>query len=91
MLMNNSEYFKVIESIKKDIKNAQYKALVSVNGELILLYYKIGQVINAHKTWGNKFIHNLAADIHLSVPGATGYSEREFKVHGKVCCGVSQS
>lgn len=83
MLMNNSEYFKVIESIKEDIKNAQYKALVSVNGELILLYYKIGQVINAHKTWGNKFIHNLAADIHLSFPGATGYSERNLKYMAK--------
>jgi len=83
MLMNNSEYFKVIESIKEDIKTAQYRAVVSVNSELILLYYKIGQVINAHKTWGNKFIHNLAADIHLSFPGATGYSERNLKYMAK--------
>lgn len=61
MLMNSNEYVDIIEAIKKEIKGAQYKATVSVNRELILLYYHIGQVINEHKTWGNKFIENLAA------------------------------
>lgn len=83
MLMNNKEYIDVIEQVKKDIKNAQYKAVVSVNSELILLYYRIGQVINEHKSWGNKFVQNLAADIRISFPGATGYSERNLKYMAK--------
>lgn len=83
MLMNNNEYFDVIESIKHDIKNAQYKAVVSMNRELILLYYRIGQIINEHKSWGNKFIQNIAADIRFSFPNVTGYSERNLKYMAK--------
>lgn len=83
MLMNNNEYFDIIESIKAEIKNAQYKAVVSVNKELIMLYYNIGKVINEHKTWGSKFIENLAADIHLSFPKVKGYSVRNLKYMAK--------
>ena len=83
MLMNNNEYFDVVETIKRDIKSAQYRAVVSINRDLILLYYRIGQAINAHKSWGNKFIQNLAADIHVSFPNATGYSERNLKYMAK--------
>lgn len=83
MLMNNEEYFETIESIKNEIKSAQYKATVSVNRELIMLYYNIGKVINAHKTWGSKFIDKLAADIKLSFPNTTGYSARNLKYMAK--------
>lgn len=63
MLINNNEYLDIVETIKLEIKSAQYKAAVSVNRELIMLYYNIGKIINEHKTWGNKFIENLAAAI----------------------------
>lgn len=66
MLINNNEYLDIVETIKLEIKSAQYKAAVSVNRELIMLYYNIGKIINEHKTWGNKFIENLAADIRIS-------------------------
>ena len=49
MLMNNKEYFETIESIKNEIKSAQYKAAVSVNRELIMLYYNIGKVPSVDK------------------------------------------
>ena len=68
MLINNNEYLDIVETIKLEIKSAQYKAAVSVNRELIMLYYNIGKIINEHKTWGNKFIENLAADIRISFP-----------------------
>lgn len=48
-----------------------------------MLYYNIGKVINAHKTWGSKFIDNLAADIKLSFPNTTGYSARNLKYMAK--------
>lgn len=83
MLMNNTEYFNILESIKAEIKNAQYKATVNVNKELVILYYNIGKVINEHKTWGNKFIDNLATDIRLSFPEAKGYSVRNLKYMAK--------
>ena len=40
-------------------------------------------MINEHKSWGNKFIDNLAADIKLSFPNATGYSARNLKYMAK--------
>lgn len=63
--MNNNDYIKIVENIKGEIREAQYKATLHVNQELIMLYYHIGQVVNEHKTWGSKFIENLAADIHM--------------------------
>ena len=83
MLMNNNDYLKTIESIKSEIKSAQYKAAVSVNQELIMLYYNIGKIINEHKAWGNKFIDNLAADIKLEFPNVKGYSVRNLKYMAK--------
>ena len=70
MLMNNNEYLDLVQTIKQEIQQAQYKATLSVNKELIMLYYNIGKIINEHKSWGNKFIENLAADIKLSFPNA---------------------
>ncbi len=84
MLMNGSEYIEIIEAIKSEIIGAQYKAALNVNRELIMLYYHIGTVINEHKTWGNKFIENLAADIKLSFPSTKGYSVRNLKYMAKL-------
>lgn len=83
MLINNNEYLDIVETIKLEIKSAQYKAAVSVNRELIMLYYNIGRIINEHKTWGNKFIENLAADIRISFPDTKGYSIRNLKYMSK--------
>jgi len=62
MLMNTAEYLSIIENIKSEITAAQYRAAVHVNADMLLLYYDIGCIINEHKSWGNKFIDNLAAD-----------------------------
>ena len=83
MLMNSNEYLNIVESIKQEIRTAQYRATVSVNRELLVLYHSIGEVINEHKTWGNKFVENLAADIKTSFPDATGYSVRNLKYMAK--------
>jgi len=83
MLINASEYLDTVEQIKAEIQAAQYKAAVSVNQEMILLYHSIGQVINSHKVWGNRFIDSLAKDIKLAFPNAKGYSVRNLKYMAK--------
>lgn len=83
MLMNSSEYLSVVDSIKREITDAQYRATVHVNTELLLLYYDIGCIINRHKSWGNKFIDNLAADIRMAFPKSKGYSVRNLKYMAK--------
>jgi len=81
--MNQTDYLATIQEIKAEIKKAQYKATVKVNNELLLLYYHIGQAINKHKVWGNKFIENLSRDLRLEYPDAKGYSVRNLKYMAK--------
>ena len=83
MLMNSSEYISIVEKIKSEITSAQYRAAVHVNADMLLLYYDIGCVINEHKTWGNKFIDNLASDIRMAFPESKGYSVRNLKYMAK--------
>ena len=81
--MNTSEYLSIIENIKSEIKAAQYRAAVHANVDMLLLYHDIGCVINEHKSWGNKFIDNLATDIRISFPESKGYSVRNLKYMAK--------
>ena len=83
MLINDNQYLSVIESIKTEISKSQYNAVLQVNKELTLLYYHIGRIINEHKSWGNKFIDNLAKDIKIAYPNSTGYSVRNLKYMAK--------
>ena len=83
MLINDNQYLSVIESIKTEISKAQYNAALQVNKGLTLLYYHIGRIINEHKSWGNKFIDNLARDIKIAYPNSTGYSVRNLKYMAK--------
>lgn len=83
MLINDNQYLSVIESIKSEISKAQYNAVLQVNKEMTMLYYHIGGIINEHKSWGNKFIDNLAKDIKSAYPNSTGYSVRNLKYMAK--------
>ena len=83
MLMNTQEYLSIIGKIKQEIKDAQYRAAVHVNADMLILYYDIGCVINEHKSWGNKFIDNLATDIKIAFPESKGYSVRNLKYMAK--------
>lgn len=83
MLMNTNEYLEIVDNIKSNIRSAQYKAAVAANKELIMLYWNIGKIINTHKSWGNKFIENLAQDIKLDFPDMKGFSVRNLKYMSK--------
>lgn len=83
MLMNTNEYLEIVNDIKSNIRSAQYKAAAAANKELIMLYWNIGKIINAHKSWGNKFIENLAQDIKLDFPDMKGFSVRNLKYMSK--------
>ncbi|MBQ9552614.1 MAG: DUF1016 family protein [Clostridia bacterium] len=83
MLLNDNDYFEMIESVKQEIAKARYKATADVNKELIVLYYHIGRIINTYKTWGNKFIDSLATDLATAFPHTKGYSVRNLKYMAK--------
>jgi predicted nuclease of restriction endonuclease-like (RecB) superfamily len=79
MLINNKEYFAVLEDIKTRIKTTQYKAALGANRELMELYWNIGKIIISNTKYGAKFLENLSRDILSEFPDITGFSVRNLK------------
>ena len=79
MLINNNEYFEVLDNIKTRIKTAQYKAVLGANRELMELYWNIGKIILANTKYGAKFVENLSKDILAEFPDIKGFSVRNLK------------
>ena len=77
-IMRQDEYFKVLESIKKQIRSAQRTVMNTANEERNKLYWQIGKTIIDHSAWGNKFVQTLSKDLRIEYPSATGYSERNL-------------
>ena len=50
--------------------------MVVVNSAMIMTYYEIGTIINQRKTWGSKYIENLANDLKEY---GKGYSKQNLK------------
>jgi predicted nuclease of restriction endonuclease-like (RecB) superfamily len=68
--------------LKTRIRQAQVKAALAVNRELVLLYWQIGREILARQAsegWGTKVIDQLAKDLKLEFPEMTGLSPRNLK------------
>ena len=61
--MLEKDYFNDLNKIKETIRQNQNKAMVYVNSQMIMTYYEIGTIINQRKTWGSKYIENLAKDL----------------------------
>lgn len=59
----DKDYFHDLQEIKETIRTNQNKAMVVVNSAMIMTYYEIGTIINKRKTWGSKYIKNLANDL----------------------------
>lgn len=91
MLINSNEYLNIVDTIKRNIQIAQYKAVLGANRELIMLYWNIGNVINEHNAWGSKFIDNLARDIKIDFPDMTGFSVRNLKYMAKLAGSYTDS
>ena len=72
----DKDYFKDLQEIKEAIRTNQNKAIVVVNSAMIMTYYEIGTIINKRKTWGSKYIKNLANDLKEY---GKGYSTQNLK------------
>ena len=72
----DKDYFHDLQEIKEAIRTNQNKAMVVVNSAMIMTYYEIGTIINKRKTWGSKYIKNLANDLKEY---GKGYSKRNLQ------------
>lgn len=76
-----SGYGTFVNDLKERIHAAQVKAALSVNSELIRLYWDIGKGIAIRQMtegWGKSVVEKLAADLHLEFPEVSGFSERNI-------------
>lgn len=77
-----SDYIALLSDIKQRARNAQTRAMLAVNAELIRLYWEIGALIHSrqqHQGWGAAVIPRLARDLHNELPEEKGFSERNIK------------
>lgn len=77
-----TNYPALLSDLKLRISSARLKAALSVNKELVVLYWTIGQDILSKQDaegWGTKVIERLAADLRLAFPEMKGLSARNLK------------
>ena len=77
-----AEYQLLLEQLKADIRTTQTKAVLAVNRELVLLYWRIGKNILAKQKelgWGAKVVEQISRDLRLEFPAMKGFSPRNVK------------
>ena len=72
-----SDYPAFVADLKERIRAAQVRASLSVNRELVLLYWQIGRDLLARQHregWGAKVVERLSRDLRLAFPEMKGLS-----------------
>jgi predicted nuclease of restriction endonuclease-like (RecB) superfamily len=77
-----NEYTELLHAIKDKVRNAQLKAVVAVNQELLRFYWELGGIIiekQAKTTWGDGLINQLSSDLKKEFPDMKGFSISNLK------------
>ena len=72
----------LLKEIKARIQQAQTRAILSANAELIQLYWDIGRMIDRRQKqegWGAAVIPRLSRELANELPEVKGFSERNIK------------
>jgi len=76
-----SRYSQLLDAVKIRIRQAQVKATLSANAEMILMYWDIGRIIAERQKsegWGAGVIPRLSKNIRNELPEVKGFSERNI-------------
>ena len=82
ILAHNIEYKKWITDLKTKVKQAQIKAAVTVNQQLLMFYWELGaDIVEKQKNtaWGEGFLKQLSRDLMAEFSDMKGFSERNLK------------
>lgn len=74
-------YHEFLQDIKNRVQLARTRAILSVNRELIILYWHIGREILERQNqqgWGSKIVDRLARDLKAAFPEMRGFSRRNL-------------
>lgn len=75
-------YGELLTAVKVRIRQAQTRAALSANREMLALYWDIGRMIvekQASEGWGTRVLRRLAQDLKNELPTVKGFSERNLK------------
>lgn len=78
----SNSYSATLRTLKEKIKQARLRSSISVNKELLSVFWEIGNVVlQQQKTegWGTKVIDRLANDLKSEFPDMQGFSSRNIK------------
>lgn len=76
------QYNEALFNIKQHILNSQQKTILSVNVQLLFLYWEIGNFISNQKEklgWGAKVVKQLSKDLSVEFPNMKGLSVRNLQ------------
>jgi predicted nuclease of restriction endonuclease-like (RecB) superfamily len=76
------DYARLLRELKNRIQSARTRAVLSVNREMIALYWDIGRrVVERQRKggWGTGVIERLSRDIQAAFPGVRGYSRQNIQ------------
>ena len=82
ILSYDENYKNWLFDLKRTIQKCQIKAAISVNRELIQLYWELGKgIVKKQKTanWGSSFIDQLSKDLKTEFPEMSGFSTKNIR------------
>ncbi|MFI5149488.1 MAG: YhcG family protein [Bacteroidia bacterium] len=80
-IIRSKEYKDLLKTVKSQIQSSQIKAALTVNRELLTLYWTLGKIISDKQkqtTWGGGLIIQLSMDLTREFPEMKGFSERNL-------------
>jgi predicted nuclease of restriction endonuclease-like (RecB) superfamily len=75
--LTSGDYDLFLQGLKDRIHNAQTRAALAINRELVLLYWQVGREILLRQQtlgWGAKVVTKLAKDLKIAFPEMKGFS-----------------
>lgn len=78
----DNDYKELLKEIKDKVRNSQIRASLSVNSEVIQLYWDIGRQIcekQEKAQWGDKVLDVLSKDLQNAFPKMQGFSTTNLK------------
>jgi len=77
-----TDYHIFIKEIKEKVYRSQIKASISVNRELLYLYWEIAKGIlekQQNSNWGDKVVERLSEELKMEFPHMKGFSKRNIE------------
>ena len=79
IMMLERDFRDIISNIKEEVTNTQIKTMQEVNGNLIMLYFRLGRIVSENIKYEKNFVKDLAVELKMTFPNINGFSERNIR------------